>query len=502
MLNEQERKQIVERGSDVAQVEQQIQNFINGFPHLDVQRAASIGDGILRFSENEVKQYVELYIEKSKTKKVIKFVPASGAASRMFKELFAFLDDNNFDGNKAIQTFIEGLKDFAFYAQLANGLESKGVDVEEALATKNYAVIVEELLSADGMDYGSLPKGLLQFHAYEENSRTPVEEHFSEGAAYAVSAGNTVNLHFTVSPEHQEKFEKHVGEIKGTFESSAGASFDVSFSQQKKSTDTIAVDMDNKPFVEDGKILFRPAGHGALLSNLDDLDGDLIFIKNIDNVVPDKLKEPTIVYKKVIGGVLIELQEEAFALTEKLTTNPDEESVAEAENFLSRKINLNIPPSYFSQSSEEKTKYLLSKLDRPIRVVGIVKNTGEPGGGPFWVFDKDGTEAIQIGETAQINLDDAQQAEMLKNSTHFNPTDIACGTKDRNGKKYDLMSHRDPETGFIAIKSKSGRELKAQELPGLWNGSMSDWNSVMVEVPLETFNPVKSVNDLLKPAHQ
>lgn len=502
MFSEKEIQQIEGRGSDLEQVKVQIQNFVDGFPYLEARRAASIGDGILKFDEDQVQYYRDLYNEQSKSKKIIKFVPASGAASRMFKELFAFLENNDFDNNKSVQTFIEGLEGFAFYSELKERLEAKGVNLKEALADKNYVPIVDELLSSEGMDYGSLPKGLLKFHQYEEKSRTPVEEHFSEGASYAVSDGNKVHLHFTVSPEHQEKFEKHIADIKGGYEKLTGVQYHVDFSQQKKSTDTIAVDMDNQPFREDGKVLFRPAGHGALLSNLDDLDGDVVFIKNIDNVVPDKLKEPTIVYKQVIGGLLIELQSRIFEITDTLSGNPDDQAIAGAEEFLTEKVNLKFPSGYPNLGREEKVNYLLSKLDRPVRVCGMVKNTGEPGGGPFWVFDEDGTEAIQIGETAQIDLSNPAQAEMLKNSTHFSPTDVVCGIKDRSGKKYDLMKYRDPKTGFITNKSKSGRDLKAQELPGLWNGSMANWNSVMVEVPLETFNPVKSVNDLLKPAHQ
>ncbi|MEQ6119548.1 DUF4301 family protein [Reichenbachiella sp. MALMAid0571] len=500
MFSEQEKKQIEERGSDIAQVEQQVENFINGFPFLNAGRAASVGDGILKFSDDEVKHYQQLYVDKSKSKKIIKFVPASGAASRMFKELFAFLEDKNFEKNKAVQQFIAGLSNFAFYDELVSNLKSKRINVEKALEDKDYSPVISELLSSEGMDYGSLPKGLLKFHRYGDRTRTPAEEHFSEGASYAVSDGNVVYLHFTVSPEHQEKFEKHVNEIKPYYEQLSGVTYEVTFSQQKKSTDTIAVDLDNKPFKEEEKILFRPAGHGALLSNLNDLDGDVVFIKNVDNVVPDKLKESTILYKQVIGGLLLELQDKVFELTQKLKDGNS--AIKESEQFLRDKINLKLPESYADMNAQEKVKYLLSKLDRPIRVCGMVKNTGEPGGGPFWVKDQDGTEAIQIGETAQIDLSNPDQANMLKNSTHFSPTDLVCGIKDRNGNKYDLMEHRDPQTGFITSKSKSGRDLKAQELPGLWNGSMANWNSVMVEVPLSTFNPVKTVNDLLKPAHQ
>ncbi len=500
MFSEQEKKQIEERGSDIAQVEQQVENFINGFPYLSAGRAASVGDGILKFNEEEVKRYQQLYIDKSKSKKIIKFVPASGAASRMFKELFAFLEDKDFENNKAVQQFINGLSNFAFYGELTANLKSKGFDIDAALKSKDYSTIISELLSSEGMDYGSLPKGLLRFHKYKDRVRTPAEEHFSEGASYAVSDGNIVNLHFTVSPEHQSKFESHVKEIKPYYEQLSGVTYEIDFSQQKKSTDTIAVDLDNKPFKEEGKILFRPAGHGALLSNLNDMDGDVVFIKNVDNVVPDKLKESTIQYKQVIGGLLLELQDKVFELTGKLKDG--NAGIEESEQFLRDKINLKLSDSYAGWGEQKKANYLLSKLDRPIRVCGMVKNTGEPGGGPFWVKDQDGSEAIQIGETAQIDLSKPDQKTMLKNSTHFSPTDLVCGIKDRNGSKYDLMKHRDPQTGFITSKSKSGRDLKAQELPGLWNGSMSDWNSVMVEVPLSTFNPVKTVNDLLKPAHQ
>src|SRR5690606_16326428 len=347
------------------------------------------------------------------------------------------------------------------------------------------------------------PKGLLKFHSYDQGNRTPTEEHFVEGADYGVGANNTVRLHFTVSPEHQEKFEKHIGEIKPHFEQKYGVQFEVSFSQQKKSTDTIAVNMDNTPFLEEnGEILFRPAGHGALLENLNDIDADIVFIKNIDNVVPDSIKSTTTTYKKAIGGVLFEVQKKVFQALAAVAAEVNETTLAAAEQVFEQAMGTKLAPAYASLSLEEKAKYLFDKLNRAIRVCGMVENTGEPGGGPFWVQEEDGSLSLQIAETAQLNLEDEFQKKLFESSTHFNPTDLVCGIKDYKGNKFDLLQFRDPKTGFITQKSKSGKPLKAQELPGLWNGSMSNWNSIFVEVPLITFNPVKTINDLLREVHQ
>ncbi len=497
MFSEEDKKQIVTRGSELSNVEKQISDFKSGFPFLDIKQAASIGHGVTQLTDTEVQSLVDSYEDKIAGKDVLKFVPASGAATRMFKDLFAFVDDGNFDGNKAAQAFIAGVKDFAFYNELSEALDGKSL--AEALDSKEYTAIVESLLNEKGMGYGSLPKGLLSFHKYENGSRTPFEEHLVEGAEYASSEGK-VKIHFTVSPEHQEKFEDLLARVKPIYESIYGVQYEISFSQQKKSTDTIAVDMDNEPFrEEDGSLLFRPAGHGALLENLNDLEADLIYIKNIDNVAPDRLKGDTISYKKALGATLLDLQGQIFENLSNLDNGSDPDDVAA---FCTDMLGIDLGDDYPELSLEDRAVLVREKLSRPIRVCGMVKNTGEPGGGPFWVQDEEGRSSLQIAETAQIDLDDEEKAGLLKGSTHFNPVDLVCGVKDYKGQKYDLLKYRDDNTGFISYKSKSGKDLKAMELPGLWNGAMADWITVFVEVPISTFSPVKTVNDLLKEVHQ
>ncbi|UII25657.1 DUF4301 family protein [Fulvivirga maritima] len=506
MITEELKHDVEKQGIPFDKVEEQIENFKNGFPYLDIQASATIEDGILQLTDSKLSHYLGQYEQDASSKKIVKFVPASGAASRMFKSLFAFLesDDDDIENDDFVKKFITELSSFAFYDELDNTLKKNGSSIEKALERKDYKSIVHALLDPEeGMGYGELPKGLLKFHKYDDEVRTPVQEHFVEGAEYAVGKDNTVYLHFTVSPEHQERFEQHVNEIKKGFEAKYGVSFVISFSQQKRSTDTIAVNMDNSPFIEeDGSILFRPAGHGALLENLNDIDADLIFIKNIDNVVPDRIKKSTTGYKKAIAGVLLDVQSKVFEALEKLDAGVNEDLLESLGQLFEGQLNIKRPDGFTEFSLQEKVSYYRNKLDRPIRVCGMVENTGEPGGGPFWVKDEDGSLALQIGETAQLNLDEPKYEKIFKESSHFNPTDLVCGVRNYKGEKFDLLKYRDPKTGFITKKSKNGKELKAQELPGLWNGSMADWNTILVEVPLITFNPVKTINDLLREQHQ
>ena len=505
MLTTEQKTQIQKQGMDLALVEEQIKNFQNGFPFLHIHTAASIGDGIRVLDDRSLESALATYKEHAAQKAIVKFVPASGAASRMFKDLFGFLEagHNDLDKEPFTKKFIEQLEGFAFFEDLDNSLKKAGSSMERALADQDYQLIVRQLLDESGLEYGTLPKGLLKFHSYRDGSRTPVQEHFVEGAQYGLGKGKIVRLHFTVSPEHQEKFETHIAAVKPVMERHFGVSFEISFSQQKTSTNTIAVDMDNNPFVEEnGEILFRPAGHGALLENLNDIDGDIIFIKNIDNVVPDRLKEPTVTYKRAIGGVLLAVQQAVFRALAGLENEITESSLQQAKEVYTNKVGSKLPEGFESKTLEEQGEFLRKKLNRPIRVCGMVENTGEPGGGPFWVKEPDGSLSLQIGETAQLDLDNPEQKEKFKKSSHFNPTDLVCGVRDYKGNKFNLMKHRDPKTGFITEKSKSGRTLKAQELPGLWNGSMADWNSIFIEVPLITFNPVKTINDLLRDVHQ
>lgn len=493
-LRIEDQKQIQAWGLTIAQVETQIQNFINGFPFLSVVRPATPRDGILTLSDNEVKHYVSFYESKSNVLEIVKFVPASGAASRMFKDLFGFLENENQEHNKSIEQFLINLKDFAFYDSLKDYL------IQNGKSLSNAREVIDGLLN--GLGYGHLPKGALKFHHYDDVSRTPIEEHFVEGALSAKGKNNIVNLHFTVSPEFQKLFEEQSKSAQKIFEPEFGVSFKTSFSQQKKSTDTIAVTIDNEPFVEDdGSILFRPAGHGALIENLNDIDADVIFIKNIDNVVPDRIKDTTVLYKKALAGVLVALQEKVFNYISQLS-NPTPHLLEEVIAFLKKDLNYTLPPSFSTLSLTEKAAGISHKLDRPMRVCGMVKNTGEPGGGPFWVKNSDGSSSLQIAESVQLDPNDADAQQAMKKATHFNPVDLVCGVRDHKGKKFDLLKFTDPSTGFITAKSKSGRELKAQELPGLWNGAMADWITVFMDVPLITFNPVKTVNDLLRPEHQ
>ncbi len=507
-FTEQDKKQILNQGLSLEQVDYQIDKFKSGFPPSDLQKPAIVGDGIIKLTEEEINTSIKYYEDNLSSLNIVKFVPASGAASRMFKNLFSFMDEykgTEEDYTKLISkqskgsmyAFFKDLENFAFYSDLK--AQFKDQSLEETQLKKEYVEILAKLLTEDGLNYGNLPKGLLQFHQYGDKSRTPVEEHMTEGAQYAQNAKGEVNIHFTVSPEHQEKFEEHIASIKSIYESEFGVSINVTYSQQKPSTDTIAVDLFNEPFRNpDGTLLFRPAGHGALLANLNEIDADLIFLKNIDNVVPDKLKPETITYKKAIAGVLLEYQQKI----KKAAANLENGGEIGLAQDLIKELGLIFPENFKSLSDSEKREILIDKLKRPLRICGMVKNDGDTGGGPFWVKTPDGAVSLQVVETAQIDLNNASQKNIAGQATHFNPVDVVCSLKDYNGNKIDLMKHRDMDTCFISQKSKDGKDLRAMELPGLWNGSMADWNTVFVEVPLITFNPVKSVTDLLEPEHQ
>jgi len=487
-FTEQDQSQILAQGITLAQIEEQIQHFIQGFPFLPVIKAATVGDGILRIDEEQTHTFLTRFDQQADSLSLLKFVPASGAATRMFKSLFAALEGKS---DKSVDEFFARLNEFAFFDALG---QPENMDRQTVLSI---------LLTDEGLDYGNLPKGLLLFHQYPDGPRTPVEEHLVEGAAYANSRG-LVRIHFTVSPEHRSRFEDLIQRVQATYETRYGVRYEITFSEQKKATDTISVSPDNSPFRNgDNSLLFRPAGHGALIENLNDIDADVVFIKNIDNVVPDRLKEPTITYKKVIGAVLLDVQQQIFRFQELLESSEVSDGyLAEVDEFL-RTTLCTLPPDGFeSLSNDEKLAYYRRKLDRPLRVCGMVKNVGEPGGGPFWAKNSDGSVSLQVVESAQIDLGNPQQKEIFDTATHFNPVDLVCALKNRNGEKYNLPAYRDPQTGFITAKSKDGKDLKAQELPGLWNGAMADWNTLFVEVPLITFNPVKTVNDLLRKEHQ
>ena len=483
---------------------EQLKNFVTGFPFLKVEAAASVEKGILVPTASEVENYLAVWDEYCKGgNNILKFVPASGAASRMFKDLFSFLDgEANEPTTDFEKNFFANIEKFAFYTELDEAcVKNNSATIKELMAAGNYKAVVYNLLDAKGLNYGALPKGLLKFHNYDSSNRTPVEEHFVEGALYA-AMGSKVKLHFTVSPNHRALFEQLVADKKAVYEKMFGVEYDVTFSEQKQSTDTIAVDADNNPFRENGELLFRPGGHGALIENLNDIDSDIIFIKNIDNVVPDRLKADTVTYKKVIAGVLVSLQQKAFEYLRLIDSGKyTHEQVEEIIRFVQQ--------SLFCRCSEIKNLedcdlviYLRKKLNRPMRVCGMVRNVGEPGGGPFLAYNSDGTVSLQILESSQIDMNNPKAKAMFEEGTHFNPVDLVCSVKNYKGEKFNLPEYVDKNTGFISHKSKNGRELKAMELPGLWNGAMSDWSTIFVEVPLITFNPVKTVNDLLREVHQ
>lgn len=507
MFSDKDTLQIKQRGSELKTVLAQIESFKKGFPFLPIEEAASVGNGIIKLSEEDLGKRIARYNERVAAGiRPLKFVPASGAASRMFKALFEALEacetksgEEVLNENKAAAQYIAELDKFAFSDEIKERMKQDGA--EDSVKNK-----IEYLLAAHGLDYGNKPKGLLKFHSYKNGPRTPFEEHLVEGAKYAKDNNGKVRLHFTVSPEHQDGFEALFAEVKDKYEKELDVTFDVTFSQQKPSTDTIAVDMENQPFRnDDGSLLFRPAGHGALIENLNDLNADIVFIKNIDNVVPDRLKLPTINYKKALAGVLLKYQEKLFyyqkELNEKHPVALGSAFLAEAANFLENTLNTKPAENQYYTEKEQLYHYLKEKMNRPLRVCGMVRNEGEPGGGPFWAQNPDETVSLQVVESSQIDPDSVQQQNIAKNATHFNPVDLVCGVRNYLREKYDLTKYTDPATGFISKKSKDGKELKAQELPGLWNGAMSNWNTLFVEVPIETFNPVKTVNDLLREQH-
>ena len=485
MFSEKDLQQIAAHGLTPDAVERQIENFRRGFPFLKVVRAASPADGVLVPDAAAVDAAVARYVMALAAKcSVVKFVPASGAATRMFKELFAFVNEGT--RGKGIDTLLENIRRFAFWPELQAVLPAGADDKATVDAIVN-----------DGLGYGRQPKGLVTFHAYPDGTRKAVEEHLVEGAAYAASDG-TARIHFTVSPEHMAGFQQLLKAKIPVYEKRFGIRYDISFSVQKPSTDTIAVNPDNTPFrQDDGSLLFRPAGHGALIENLAEIDADIIFIKNIDNVTTDAQRGDTIRYKKALAGILLDLQAQAFAHLHKLEQGTTD--LAPIAEFIEQRLFIKLPDDFASRTFGDRTALLINILDRPIRVCGIVRNEGEPGGGPFWVANADGSESLQIAESSQIAPEDLP---LMQSATHFNPVDLVCGVRKADGRKYDLREYTDPSTGFISSKSSGGRELRAQELPGLWNGAMARWNTIFVDVPITTFSPVKVVQDLLRPQHQ
>lgn len=512
MYTEKDIKYFAERGIKTEEIDRQLEFYKKGFPYLQLVRPATANDGIRCLTDEEITKYSQKYSNEAEQMSIVKFVPASGAASRMFKDLFVFVSEYNgsaeskqkfFDINSAARKFVDNIDRFAFYDNLQKIVYGKyGMSVKEMLQDHKPKELVASVISKDGLNYGNLPKGLIEFHRYKNTSRTPVEEHIAEGIQYAKS-GKDVKIHFTVSPEHLGFFTAFVDKARVFFEEKYDCKLDIGFSTQKAFTDTISVDDNNEIFRnDDGTPLFRPAGHGSLIENLNDIDARLVFIKTIDNVVPDSRKEATIRYKTALAGYLLKTKENIADYIKLLENNPTTKQLDEAYVFISKKLCTEFPESFLSLSDPEKAKLLVAKLRRPLRVCGMVKNEGEPGGGPFWAKNSDGTTSLQIVESSQIDKDNPESQAIVVKATHFNPVDLVCDLTDVDGKKFDLRKYTDPLTGFISHKSKNGKNLKSIERPGLWNGAMSDWNTIFVEVPIETFSPVKTVLDLLREQHQ
>lgn len=506
MLSQEDIKTISARGITEAELQSQVDRFKTGFPYLRIAGAARTGNGIVALSAEEEAAAAarwEKYLADGGT--VAKFVPASGAASRMFKALFAFVDgqDDVPAPGSDVERLIAGIHRMPFYGQLNEVLMRRhAMDIDALVAAGRYKDVVAGIISEDGLNYGNLPKGLLSFHAYPGGEvRTPVEEQLVEGAQSATGADGCVKLHFTVSGNHRKLFEAKLAEAVPAIEKRMGVKFDVSMSEQKPSTDTVAVNPDNTLFRDNGSLVFRPGGHGALIQNLNDMDSAVVFIKNIDNVVPDSRREATLRYKRVIAGYLIEIHDKIAAYLAKLDDGCSHDELMEMLAFSHDTLNIGNDAAG-TMDDTALAAYLKGKFDRPLRVCGMVRNEGEPGGGPYIAFNADGTSSPQILESTQIDPDNVDYSAMVAKATHFNPVDLVCYIRDVNGNPYDLPRYVDSATGFISSKSFHGKTLRALELPGLWNGAMSDWNTVFVEVPIATFNPVKTVNDLLRPAHQ
>ncbi len=499
-------KQIEQKGISLDTVNAQLNCFKTGFPYLKLLSSATIGHGITKLTPeleeralNRWKQYL------ADGGEVSKFVPASGAASRMFKALFSFVDGSE-DEPKAgspVAELIEHISEVPFHAELEDACRNLyGKNIEQLINDKRYKEVIAAIIRPNGMNYGQLPKALLTFHKYTNSTRTALEEQLAEGAQTAAVNG-VVKLHFTVSADHRKLFEEKIARVLPEFEASTGLKYDISMSVQKSSTDTIAATIDNQPFRDDnGRLVFRPGGHGALIENLNDIDSAVVFIKNIDNIVPDSRRADTVKYKQVLGGVLILIHDKIIEILDAIASGRcDDEFVQETRRFVHDVLSIT-DNRIDTLAGKDFNDFIKAKLCRPLRVCGMVLNEGEPGGGPFIAYNHDGSASPQILESTQINPQSDEAMSMMKSATHFNPVDLVCYLKRPDGGRFNLPDYVDHNTGFISSKSFAGRELRALELPGLWNGAMSDWTTIFIEVPASTFNPVKTVNDLLRTAHQ
>ncbi len=503
LFSQEDLRAITDRGMDLAEILKQIEIFRTGVKPIKLIRPARIDDGIVQIIPSERETLLSFHNQAAGKGRALKFVPASGVASRLFKDWQSCCRRGRFDSEEGSANFLDDIVKFAFYDDLKDVMAAHGQSVEGYIRDKRCADILGYLLTRKGLNYAWLPKALLKFHIYPGHSRTALEEHLAEAALYVRDAHNTCRIHFTVSKEHEPPFQDFLHRVTADYEKLYGVRYEVSVTTQLPSTDTIAVGADNKPFRDrNGEVLFRPGGHGALLQNLNAVDGDIIFLKNIDNVVPDRLKDIMALYKKLLGGYLVQLQDEIFRILNFFSEKGVEDAqLSPIIRFCQERLLIPFPDGFRDYSTSAKKAYIFQKLNRPIRVCGMVKNEGEPGGGPFWVKEKDGTRSLQIVEENQVDPDSREQKEIWKSSTHFNPVDLVCGVRNYRGERFDLHRYADRDTVLISTKPYENEETKVLELPGLWNGSMAFWNTVFVEVPLETFNPVKTVDDLLRKSH-
>jgi len=504
MFTQKDLQEIQKKGISIDNINRQIKYFRTGFPSADITLAATPGQGIIFLDTGEERHYKDLFTKNAPDFHITRFIPASGAASRMFKSLFSALEELEDKSKKEQQVYLEthaeikefltALPAYPFYEDLDISGEASPSD------------ILTQILGESGLDYGSRPKGLLKFHKYSpDERRTSFEEHVLEAASYCADSKGNLRLHLTVSPAHLDGFQTEAARVIAQIEKDTGLNIDLSFSFQKPETDTLAVDLQNKPFrTAEGSLQFRPGGHGALIQNLDALDSDIVFISNIDNVSPDRLKDRRVFYKEILGGVIIEIRSRLFYYLNQLKGDERVEKTLldSMAKYLHDRLGLAIPDGLHEWDASDLKQWLIKTMDRPIRVCGMVKNEGEPGGGPFYVKSESGEISLQIVESSQIDLDNPEKAALVQQSTHFNPVDLVCSIRDFEGNKFKLTDYVDHNTGFISEKSMGGKTLKALELPGLWNGAMAKWLTLFVEVPVETFTPVKTVFDLNRDEHR
>lgn len=495
-------QQIVQHGLQEQQIQQQLIRFKQGYPKAYITEAVTAGGSILQLSDNNSELSLINRYNAFKGSRV-KFVPASGAATRLFQQLHQYVREPE----QCPNPFPEPLVFYPFASALKALLIRKGENLHLLAADEESSRlrVIEFLLSEEGLGLATLPKALIPFHTYGENDvRTALEEQLVEGALYAADGEGVVNLHFTISPHHVERVKRFYAQVKHKYEAKYEVRYRAQWSVQAASTDTIAVNLDCTPYRDaEGRLVFRPAGHGALLSNLQSLDQDIIFIKNIDNVAPDRFKQETVRYKKALGGLLLKLQDTAHGYLRMLEKGRyTEGQIEEMLEFCRRDLCIRLPMGLKDMALARQCKYLNRILNRPMRVCGMVPNEGAPGGGPFWVRERNGSESLQIVESAQMDLEDPSTEAIVQQAKYFNPVDIVCSIRDYRGAKFNLSEYIDPNAGFIAQKSVAGDPILAMELPGLWNGAMAHWNTVFVHVPSITFTPVKTYHDLLSPFHQ